>query len=152
MRDPSLHSNLLKFALTAENFERSVVLFCASMAEPWNLIETLENYGKLLESHLNSSKIDSNLMKSCKKRGTVRKKFLFSLHIERFFDSELKFWAEYGWTNQTKCASRCLDRSILTNNLGIPIIVVITRVFSLNPFSFQIDSILEAGDSKIFTF
>lgn len=47
-----VHSHLLKFALNAENFGECVVVIMVSMAEPWNIVESLEKWADILSKHI----------------------------------------------------------------------------------------------------
>ncbi|VDP90955.1 unnamed protein product [Echinostoma caproni] len=47
-----IHSHLLKFALNANNFGECVVVIMVSMAEPWNIVESLEKWADILSKHI----------------------------------------------------------------------------------------------------
>ncbi|CAH8512631.1 unnamed protein product [Dicrocoelium dendriticum] len=51
------HDRLLKFALNADNFGDSVVMIVVSMAEPWKLMECLDKWVTILESHIETLSI-----------------------------------------------------------------------------------------------
>ena len=46
------HANLLKFALTEENYVDTTVLVCASMATPWSIIDQLNKWIGVLQGYL----------------------------------------------------------------------------------------------------
>lgn len=54
--DPT-HSGLLKYALTEENFEHTLVIIVASMTTPWHILDTLEKWVKVLSQHIDRLKI-----------------------------------------------------------------------------------------------
>ena len=64
------HSNLLKYALTEENFEETMVLLVSSMAQPWSLGDTLNKWVTVLSDHINKLRIPPEKMRdyedSCK--------------------------------------------------------------------------------------
>ncbi|THD22006.1 Cytoplasmic dynein 1 light intermediate chain 2 [Fasciola hepatica] len=47
-----VHSHLLKFALNAKNFGECVAVIMVSMAEPWNIVESLEKWADILSRHI----------------------------------------------------------------------------------------------------
>ncbi|KAF8562932.1 hypothetical protein P879_11655, partial [Paragonimus westermani] len=49
-----VHKRLLKFALNEQNFGECVAMLVVSMAEPWNIMESLEKWSDLLEKHIKS--------------------------------------------------------------------------------------------------
>ena len=49
--DPE-HSNLLRFALTEDNFTDSTVLLCVAMTTPWNIMDQLKNWARILQDHI----------------------------------------------------------------------------------------------------
>lgn len=49
--DPA-HSNLLRFALTEDNFTDSTILLCVAMTTPWNIMDQLRNWATILQDHI----------------------------------------------------------------------------------------------------
>jgi dynein light intermediate chain 1 len=64
------HTNLLKYALTEENFEDTMVLLVASMAQPWAIADTLNKWVTVLSDHIDKLRIPPEKMRefeqSCK--------------------------------------------------------------------------------------
>ena len=50
------HANLLKFALTEENYADTTVLICASMATPWSILNELNKWIGVLQVNTISEK------------------------------------------------------------------------------------------------
>jgi len=46
------HRNLLKFALSEENFDDATVALVASMTAPWAIMDQLQNWATLLQDHI----------------------------------------------------------------------------------------------------
>lgn len=59
-------ANLMKFALNEENFADTTVVLVASMNKPWNIIDSLESWTKVLEQHIATLQIDGKTMKTYK--------------------------------------------------------------------------------------
>ena len=57
-------SNLLKFALNVENFADTTILLVCSMTKPWDIVHSLEHWVSVLETHIQSLKIDSKTMEN----------------------------------------------------------------------------------------
>lgn len=56
--DPG-HSNLLKFALNANNYEHTLIILTVSMTTPWFWQEQLQHWIKVLSEHVDKLNIDS---------------------------------------------------------------------------------------------
>ena len=54
--DPN-HTGLLKYALTEQNFEHTLVMLVASMAQPWSILDSLENWVTVLRQHIDRLKL-----------------------------------------------------------------------------------------------
>lgn len=103
------HMDLLNFALTEANFEHSCCLLVASMSQPWNIMRSLENWASVLEKHIESLKINPT------KLDQSRQKLLF------------KFLNHDNISDETVTSTQELGENTLTRNLGIEIVVVITK-------------------------
>lgn len=64
------HTNLLKYALTEENFAHTLVLLVVSMAQPWNIMDSLQKWITVLRQHIEKLKIPKETLReyeqSCK--------------------------------------------------------------------------------------
>lgn len=59
--DPAL-AHLLRFALSAETFPHTTVVFVVAMTTPWSLLEQLENWASTLQDHIDKLNIPSDQM------------------------------------------------------------------------------------------
>jgi len=55
-------ANLAKFALNAENFADTTILLVCSMTKPWDIINSLEHWAKVLEAHIKSLNLDPKVL------------------------------------------------------------------------------------------
>lgn len=133
-------TGLLKFALNETNFENTLVAFVVSMSTPWTIMESLKKWSNILREHiqklnLTDAKREEYMKQQCR---------LFQMYQDpdesnQSFNSSKK---GAGSSNQTDLDSKKteqkfdddsllpLDPSILSKNLGVSIIVIVTKVFS----------------------
>ncbi|XP_045193995.2 cytoplasmic dynein 1 light intermediate chain 2-like [Mercenaria mercenaria] len=134
--DPT-HTGLLKYGLTEENFEHSLVILVASMACPWAVLDSLEKWVSILRQHIDRLKIS---------------------HEDRrdYEQSLIRFYQEYVEPDENNTVSQTplrrdvnplhpqaptadddkvllpLGENILAQNLGIPIVVVLTKADAIS--------------------
>lgn len=137
------HTKLLKFALTEANFEDSCCLLVASMSQPWNIMKSLEKWADVLSQHIESLNMPSKV-KQCKQRSVLR----FLNYVSPAEEAEGKLVAGVNKQNQSLKHNQSdmsnngteddvlnesmttvseVGKNALTKNLGIEIVVVITK-------------------------
>ncbi|KAK3085233.1 hypothetical protein FSP39_000334 [Pinctada imbricata] len=126
------HNGLLRFCISEENFAHSLVLLVGSMAHPWSIMESLQRWSACLQDHISRLKIPPEEMRE-------------------YEESMVRFFQEYTEPDESHTASSAhsrrdvnplhpsashtegdkvllpLGENTLTQNLGIPIIVVLTK-------------------------
>lgn len=137
------NTRLLKFALTEENFENSCCLLVASMSQPWNIMRSLETWANVLEKHIESLSLKPSRLKQCKQELTLK----FLNYVASTDEAEGKLVAglnqskisdldhskdglndsQYVDANESVTSVRELGGDALSRNLGIDIVVVITK-------------------------
>lgn len=151
--DPK-HTELLNFALTEQNFEHSCCLLVASMSQPWNIIRSLEKWATILERHIDKIDIKHTKLKQCQQKLLL--KFLNYVSSSDEVDGKLVAGVnkldtsiktnefgnvsdskdptapvsndeDYGILSETISSTNELGPSTLSRNLGIPVVVVITK-------------------------
>lgn len=65
--DPT-HSGLLKYALTEENYQDTVVVVAASMSQPWSIMKTLNDWLTILSDHLDRICINQEKRHECEQK------------------------------------------------------------------------------------
>ncbi|XP_034947718.1 cytoplasmic dynein 1 light intermediate chain 1 isoform X2 [Chelonus insularis] len=121
--DPG-HANLLRFALNAERFPHTLVMLVAAMTTPWAILDQLQNWASLLSDHIDNLPLDNDTQQQCRQKN-------------------LKKWQDYTEPGDEldpgsplRRTSRNLDddadnlplpEGVLTSNLGLDIVVVITK-------------------------
>ncbi|XP_078335547.1 cytoplasmic dynein 1 light intermediate chain 2-like isoform X2 [Crassostrea virginica] len=142
--DPS-HTGLLKFAITEENFENILVLLVASMAQPWSIMESLNKWASYLQEHVDRLKLKPE-------------------DRREYEDSLVRFFQEYTEPDENSSGNQVpshrrdvnplhptashteedkvllpLGENTLSQNLGIPIVVVITKSDAISTLEKQHD-------------
>ncbi|KFD52951.1 hypothetical protein M514_06261 [Trichuris suis] len=121
--DP-FYSPLISLALTPETLKHSVAVICCSMAEPWNIMETLSRWAKVLAEHLTSSSMyDNDVLSECKEQ-LVR---FWQEYVEPLDSSSHSDLGNKVPSMETDQFLLPLSESILSNNIGVPLIVVLTK-------------------------
>ncbi|XP_022914082.1 cytoplasmic dynein 1 light intermediate chain 2 [Onthophagus taurus] len=126
--DPG-HTNLLKFALNEETYEHTLVILTVTMMQPWGILEQLQHWGSVLADHLDKLKLDVDLRQSRRH------------HIVKRWQEYIEPGDELDPSSPMKRSSRNLGdpddhdledstplpEGTLSNNLGLDIVVVVTK-------------------------
>jgi dynein light intermediate chain 1 len=135
-------TNLLKFALNEQNFENTLVAFVVSMGTPWSIIDSLNKWSTILGDHI--AKLN---LTEAKRQEFMRKQArafqLYQDPDERSEQAAAAAAANSGKKSKSKSAEVVkpsssveiddkdllpLDPSILSKNIGLPAIVIVTKV------------------------
>ncbi|CAH1368659.1 hypothetical protein MTP99_010132 [Tenebrio molitor] len=125
--DPG-HNDLLKFALSEETFQHTLVILTVTMTAPWSILEQLQHWASVLADHLDKLKVDVDLRQSRRQ------------HIVKMWQEYIEPGDELDPASPMKRSSRTfgegedgledatsLPEGTLTNNLGLDIVVVVTK-------------------------
>ncbi|XP_033321950.2 dynein light intermediate chain isoform X3 [Megalopta genalis] len=122
--DPG-HANLLRFALNEERFPHTLVMLVAAMTTPFDIFHQLQSWAALLGDHIDKLRLDNETRQQCRQ-----------LNVKKWQD-----YAEPGDEldpgSPLRRTSRNLDdetidnlplpEGALTTNLGLDVVVVITK-------------------------
>jgi dynein light intermediate chain 1, cytosolic len=126
-------NGLLKFALNEENFEHTVVAFVVSMSTPWTIMDSLKKWAKILTDHINQLNISEDKRQQLYKQ----QKLSFLSYVEPDENQQANKLSLINTNNIIKNENdkdfdedllATLNSNILTQNLGIPIFVIVTKV------------------------
>jgi len=117
----TFYSNLLEYVVTKESVKNLTVLVCADMSKPWNIIETLEHWHQKLHAHLNSLQLSAKELNEMERK--IQKDF-FSYYKDMEGGDE-----KVASTDENEPES--LGENLLSNNIGIPLLVAITKSDSI---------------------
>ena len=62
------HKGLLKFAVSAESLQDTIVVFVADMSRPWTVMESLQKWASVLQEHIDKMKIPPEDMRDMEQK------------------------------------------------------------------------------------
>lgn len=146
----AVYKNLLRYALNEKNFADTTILLVASMASPWNIMDSLEQWSNVLETHVRSLKMEAQQLNAYKKAQYKRYQEYISPgdEIEGLVSSQIKSRKlessqSAGDENDDE---QPLEDDVLTNNLGLDIVVVITKTDYMSTLEKEYDYKEESFD------
>ncbi|XP_050425975.1 cytoplasmic dynein 1 light intermediate chain 2 [Adelges cooleyi] len=104
------YSFLLKFALTQKQFKNTLIMFVVSMKTPWNIMDQLESWATLLQDYIDNLSIPSEELMEYRQQ-CIKK---WNEYIEENVGDKNGYW------------EHALGDGVLTRNLGLDVIVVVT--------------------------
>lgn len=159
---------LLNFALREENFESSCCLLVASMSQPWNIMRSLETWASVLERHIESLNIKPAKLKQCKQKillkflnyvastDEVESKLVNAVKLDQSGDridessdrgnNSVRQINEEDLLNETISSASELSNNALSRNLGIEVVVVITKTDHISALEKDYDYTEETFD------
>lgn len=125
--DPG-HTKLLNYALNEQTFPHTLIIFTVTMTSPWAILEQLHHWASVLADHLDRLQIDIDERQSRKQR------------LVKMWQDYIEPGNELDATSPMKRSSRNLGEvddeqeegaplpeDTLTKNLGLDIVVVVTK-------------------------
>lgn len=124
------HNNLLKFALDAETYPHTLVILTVTMTAPWGILEQLQHWASILADHIDKLDISTEVRQAKRQ------------HLIKLWKEYVEPGDELDPTSPMKRSSRTfgdddegvdfeegspLPEGTLTSNLGIDIVVVVTK-------------------------
>ncbi|XP_072013070.1 cytoplasmic dynein 1 light intermediate chain 2-like isoform X2 [Amphiura filiformis] len=126
------HYDLLKFSLTPDNFEHTMGVIVIDMAEPWTIMENLNKWTEVLRRHIDTLRLHPEKMQDLEQK-LVRQ---FQEYQEPEEGDDAKSPRRTTTSNPSGPGGAGseedkvllpLGDTTLTHNLGIPLVVVITK-------------------------
>ncbi|XP_050520838.1 cytoplasmic dynein 1 light intermediate chain 2-like [Daktulosphaira vitifoliae] len=102
---------LMKFALNEYNFEDTTIILVASMKQPWKIMESLEYWSARLQDHIDKLNLGMELTQNLR---------------DRCVDRIIDYCSPDDPTHEVCPKVRLLNEGVLTRNLGLDVVVVIT--------------------------
>ncbi|CAH3153832.1 unnamed protein product [Porites lobata] len=117
--DP-LHKNLLQYALTPKCINNTLVVQVVDMSRPWTIMESLHSWTEVLREHIHSLKLPPKELNEMEER-IVR-------HFQEYLepDETVEDRRRSGIKDEDKVLLP-LDENVLSDNLGLPMVVVLTK-------------------------
>jgi len=138
------HANLLKFALTEENYVDTTVLVCASMATPWSIIDQLNKWIGVLQDHIDTLKLTPDQVKEYRHEkmsnwdSYSEPGLDFSGFPSRYPGSGNPLGSptheQFSMTDLSPQEEKSLDLfdGVMSRNLGLDVVVVLTKTDTMS--------------------
>ncbi|ELU06193.1 hypothetical protein CAPTEDRAFT_20224 [Capitella teleta] len=129
------HRGLLKFALNEDNFAHTLVLLVASLNNPWSVMESLQNWAEVLTTHVDRLKLPKDQLNEYKEslvrhfQDYTKPEDSASSKPRRTEDNPLH---PAPHKTEDEKVLLPLSESTLSHNLGIPIIVILTKTDAIS--------------------
>ena len=114
------YRSLLQFALPASMILHTVVLITVDMSEPWNIPETLDKWTSVLAEHIGSLKVPAAELNELKQK-------IVDDFISYVDPTESKSESKLVLNKEDAVKAEQLDGEALSENFGLPIVVVATK-------------------------
>lgn len=125
--DPG-HQNLLHFALNEQNYAHTLIILTVSMTNPWNWLDQLQHWMKVLDDHIsNTLKLSSEDKDNARQRLVTRWQNYCESGDELDPSSPMKRTNRLSSVDDDLDATLPLPEECLTMNLGLDIVVVVTK-------------------------
>ena len=138
-------TNLLKFALNETNYEHTLIVFVVSMSTPWSIMESLSKWATIIHDHIKKLNIPEEKRKEYL-NGQIRAFQAYQDPDESLASKGANGASTAGTGGVVAGASGAitkmisvdkeddfqypLDPAILNKNIGLPVMVVVTKVSS----------------------
>ncbi|KAK8384509.1 hypothetical protein O3P69_009360 [Scylla paramamosain] len=120
-----VHGELLEYAMSPKNLEHTLVLLTVSMTTPWGIMDQLHTWASTLQDHIDKLNLDPDYFKERQDK------------MSRLWQDYVEPGDELEAGSPMKRSSRNLDgdedpvlplaENVLTRNLGLHVIVVVTK-------------------------
>ncbi|XP_063239700.1 cytoplasmic dynein 1 light intermediate chain 2 [Bacillus rossius redtenbacheri] len=123
--DPA-HAHLLRFALSEESFPHTLVLLVVAMTTPWGVLQQLQSWAAVLEDHVDRLGLSADQLQDARRK------------CARRWQDYAEPGDELDQGSPLRRTSRCLEddaeafalplgEGVLTRNLGLDVVVVVTK-------------------------
>ncbi|CAH8676597.1 unnamed protein product [Schistosoma haematobium] len=137
-----IQSYLLKYVMTEDSFNDQMAIIVVSINEPWKIIEALEKWAEILNKHINKLKLSKEMIKACKSR--ISKEFygyaepeastndiinpVNLASLSTMYATSQETTPQLSFLNDNESfIEEMYEDNVLNNNLGVPLIVVVTK-------------------------
>ena len=130
--EPS-HNHLLKFSLSEENFKHTTVLLVVSMMTPWTIMDSLHTWASLLQDHMDALKLEPDVIREHQRENSRRWRNYIEPGDELERAANLQVSSSSAAVNgvdnedDVKVNEEPLPENVLTRNLGLDLMVVVTK-------------------------
>lgn len=133
--DPA-HGHLLRYALSEENFPNTLVMLVVAMTTPWGILDQLQSWATILQDHIDKLKLSSDELQEFKQ--TNMKKWLDYVEPGDELDSSAAL-RRTSRNMDDELGEMPLGEGILTRNLGLDVVVVVTKTDYMSTLEKDLD-------------
>ncbi|XP_071507697.1 cytoplasmic dynein 1 light intermediate chain 2-like [Diadema antillarum] len=123
------HEDLLRYALRADNLEHTLVIIAVDMSRPWQVMDSLQKWTQVIRRHVDSLRIPPEQLRELEQR--LVQQFQAYTEPESGQDQSAtrrtSTAAQSAATGDEETVVLPLGETTLTHNLGVPIVVVVTK-------------------------
>lgn len=117
-----MYKQLLKFALPAESIPNTLVMFVASMTTPWAILDQLQSWVAVLHDYIDSLRIPAETLQEYRQKIVKR----WQEYVDQTDDPDLNV-SRTSRNLEEEGEDLPLSEGVLTSNLGLDVVVVITK-------------------------
>ncbi|XP_076812295.1 cytoplasmic dynein 1 light intermediate chain 2-like [Clavelina lepadiformis] len=129
------YRSLLQFALPQDMVADSIIAVVVDMSQPWNIPDALDKWTRVLFEHVNSLKVEPNEMEALRQK--LVDKFLGYVDPSEAADPKESKLVLTKTDNKTESAQ--LGDIALSENLGIPVVLVCTKCDQIETLESEYD-------------
>ncbi|KAK3932583.1 Cytoplasmic dynein 1 light intermediate chain 2 [Frankliniella fusca] len=133
--DPA-HGHLLRYALSEENFPNTLVMLVVAMTTPWGILDQLQSWATVLQDHIDKLKLSSDELQEYKQ--TIMRKWLDYVEPGDELDSSAAL-RRTSRNIDEELGEMPLGEGILTRNLGLDVVVVVTKTDYMSTLEKDLD-------------
>ncbi|XP_066927107.1 cytoplasmic dynein 1 light intermediate chain 1-like [Clytia hemisphaerica] len=116
--------DLMKYVITKESIHHSLILLCIDISKPWNMLDQLENHVNILRQHLHTLNISAKILNE------LEKQVLRDFHMYKYNDEENKRLSSN--MEQDEQEMNQLAENMIVDNIGLPIVVAVTKTDNMS--------------------
>ncbi|XP_034252337.1 cytoplasmic dynein 1 light intermediate chain 2 isoform X1 [Thrips palmi] len=133
--DPA-HGHLLRYALSEESFPHTLVMLVVAMTTPWGVLDQLQSWATILQDHIDKLKFSSEELHDFKQ--SITKKWLDYVEPGDEMDSSAAL-RRTSRNMDEELGEMPLGEGILTRNLGLDVVVVVTKTDYMSTLEKDLD-------------
>ncbi len=135
--DPG-HQNLLKYALHEKNYAHTLVILTISMTTPWGWLDQMQHWMKVLEEHVGTLKM------TVEEKQEIRQRLVTGWQNYCEAGDDLDPGSPMKRTNRLSSVEDDLDvlplpEGVLLTNLGLDVVVVVTKTDYMTTLEKELD-------------
>ncbi|KXJ23784.1 Cytoplasmic dynein 1 light intermediate chain 2 [Exaiptasia diaphana] len=117
------NKTLLNYALTPQNANDSLIVLVVDSSKPWTIMDSLHSWTEVLREHIHSLKLTPTQLNEMEE--TIAKQFQEYMDPDEAGSDDNKRRSGAGLSEEKVLLP--LEEDVLVDNLGLPVVVVVTK-------------------------